>query len=115
MAVVVMVVVITLVVVMLLARLVLIPAAGLRRKELLGRAWQDVPGVLGGRRPGVPHGTRTVRRPGRAARDLASLVGTGLELGLLLGGAGLGRVGDAATGDLDFGQGLLFHSRSLLQ
>ena len=88
----------------------LIPA-GFRGKELLGRAGQDVPVSLRGRRSGrVSHGTRPVRRRPRrrrrrAARDggaAARLDGTArLELGLLLlfCGAGLRRVGDAAAGD----------------
>ena len=79
----------------------LIPA-GFRGKELLGRAGQDVPVSLWGRRSGVPHGTRPVRRPRRrTARDGAALDGTArLKLGLLLFcGAGLRRVGDAAAGD----------------
>ena len=82
-------------------RLIRSGAAAFRRKELLGRAGQDVP-VLGGR-PGVPHGTRPVRRPRRApaaGAALSPLDGTGLELGLLLlCGARLRRVGDAAARD----------------
>ena len=108
---VVMVVVITLVVVMLAGLVLrLIPGgtARLRREEPLGRAGQDVPAVLWRRRPRVPHGARPVRRPRRTAalsRNLTSLDGTALELGLLLRGAGLRRVGDPAAGD-DRGRGL---------